>query len=59
MKLAAQQAGVAVVETLEELMDVGQLLLRSRSPVSGGLGVLTGIRCAVCIDRGLHRASGL
>ncbi|HEV2704092.1 MAG TPA: acetate--CoA ligase family protein [Steroidobacteraceae bacterium] len=52
MKLAAQQAGVAVVETLEELMDVGQLLLRSRSPVAGGLGVLTasGALCALTED---------
>ncbi len=52
MRIAAQQAGVAVVETLEELMDVGQLLLRSRSPLPGGLGVLTasGALCALTED---------
>ncbi|HEY4341493.1 MAG TPA: acetate--CoA ligase family protein [Steroidobacteraceae bacterium] len=52
MSVAVQQAGVAVVETLEELMDVGQLLLRSPSPISGGLGVLTasGALCALTED---------
>ena len=52
MKIAAQQAGVAVVETLEELMDVGQLLLRSPNPVSGGLSILTasGALCALTED---------
>ena len=52
MRLAAQQAGIAVVQTLEELMDVGQLLLRSASPSVGGLGVLTasGALCALTED---------
>jgi acyl-CoA synthetase (NDP forming) len=48
MDLIAQQAGVAVVQTLEELIDLGQLLLHFPDPGPGGLGILTGSG-ALCV----------
>jgi acyl-CoA synthetase (NDP forming) len=42
MRIHAQRAGVAVVETLEELIDVAQLMLRYPDPPGGGLGIVTG-----------------
>ena len=52
MRMAVEQVGVVVVDTLEELIDVGQLLLRFPDPQSGGLGVLTGSGaiCAIALD---------
>jgi acetate---CoA ligase (ADP-forming) len=52
MRTAVQRAGVVLVETLEELIDVGQLLLRYPVPPRLGAGVLTfsGALCSLCQD---------
>ncbi len=52
MRIAAESAGVLVVDTLEELIDVGQLLLRYPEPPAGGLGILTGSGaiCGITLD---------
>ncbi len=41
MRTAVQRAGVAFVETLEEMLDVGHLLLRYPDPPSRGAGMLS------------------
>jgi len=52
MRTAVQRAGVVLVETLEEMIDVGQLLLRYPVPPTKGAGVLTfsGALCAIVQD---------
>ncbi len=52
MRTVAESAGICVVDTLEELIDIGQLLLRFPKPVSGGLGVIaaSGALCAIAQD---------
>src|SRR5882757_3239708 len=42
MRLICERAGVMVVDSLEELVDLSELLLRFPNPQTGGLGVLTG-----------------
>lgn len=42
MQLMLAHAGVAVVNSLEELIDVSQLLLRFSQPPGGALGLVTG-----------------
>lgn len=50
--LVAEQAGVLVVDTMEELIDLSQLLLHFPDPCTGGLGILTasGALCALTQD---------
>lgn len=52
MRLIVEHAGVAVVDTLEEAIDLGQLLLRFPQPPSGGLGLVTasGALCGIAQD---------
>ena len=52
MRTMVQRAGVVLVETLEEMIDVGQLLLRYPGPPTAGPGVLTfsGALCAIAQD---------
>jgi acetate---CoA ligase (ADP-forming) len=52
MRTAVQRAGVLFAETLEEMIDVGQLLLRYPVPPTAGAGVLTfsGALCAIAQD---------
>ena len=52
MRTAVQRAGVALVESLEEMIDVGQILLRYPVPPTKGAGVLTfsGALCAIAQD---------
>ncbi len=52
MRTAVQRAGVVLVETLEEMIDVGHLLLRYPVPPTAGAGVLTfsGALCAIAQD---------
>ncbi len=52
MRTVAEGAGVCVVDTLEELIDVGELMLRFPVPAAGGLGVITssGALCAIAED---------
>ena len=52
MRTAVQRAGVVLVETLEEMIDVGHLLLRYPIPPTAGPGVLTfsGALCAIAQD---------
>ena len=52
MRTVAQGAGICVVDTLEELIDSGQLLLRFPKLTVGGLGVITssGALCAIAED---------
>jgi acyl-CoA synthetase (NDP forming) len=52
MRTVAQGAGICVVDTLEELIDIGQLLLRFPKLTVGGLGVITssGALCAIAED---------
>jgi acetate---CoA ligase (ADP-forming) len=52
MRAAVRRAGVVLVETLEEIIDVGQLLLRYPVPPTAGAGVLTfsGALCAIAQD---------
>jgi acetate---CoA ligase (ADP-forming) len=52
MTLIVERAGVAVVETMEELLDLGELLLRFPEPSQGGLGIVTasGALCALIED---------
>jgi acyl-CoA synthetase (NDP forming) len=52
MRTVAEAAGICVVDTLEELIDIGQLLLRFPTPTGGGLGVITssGALCAIAED---------
>jgi acyl-CoA synthetase (NDP forming) len=41
MRTYVAQAGVAVVESLEELIDLGELMIRWRSPPRGGAAVIS------------------
>ncbi|HXQ53308.1 MAG TPA: acetate--CoA ligase family protein [Stellaceae bacterium] len=52
MRTAVRRAGVVLVESLEEMIDVGQLLLRYPVPPTAGAGVLTfsGALCAIVQD---------
>ncbi|MDH4393880.1 MAG: acetate--CoA ligase family protein [Aquabacterium sp.] len=52
MRLAAGRAGVLVVDSLEEAIDLGQLLLRFPQPPVGGLGLITasGALCGIALD---------
>lgn len=52
MRLMVEHAGVAVVDSLEETIDLGQLLLRFPEPPSGGLGLVTasGALCGIAQD---------
>lgn len=52
MRTILEDAGVAVVESLEELIDVGQLLLRFPQPPTHGIGFVTasGAVCAIAQD---------
>ena len=52
MRTVLEHAGVAVVDSLEELVDVGQLLLRFPEPPVNGVGFVTssGAICAIAQD---------
>ena len=52
MRTLVRHAGVALVDTLDELVDVTELLLRYPTPKPGGAGVLTcsGAFCAIAHD---------
>ena len=52
MRTLVEHAGVVVVDTLDELMDVSELLARSPKPSKGELGVLTfsGAFCGIAHD---------
>ncbi len=52
MTVIVEQAGVSVVETMEELLDLSELLLRFPRPSSGGPGIITasGALCALVED---------
>jgi acyl-CoA synthetase (NDP forming) len=52
MAALSRRSGVAVVDTLEELIDLSELLLRYPEPPAAGVGVITlsGAMCAVTAD---------
>ena len=52
MRTLVEQAGVVVVDTLDELMDVSELLARFPKPSKGDLGILTfsGAFCGIAHD---------
>lgn len=52
MRLACERAGVLVVDSLEEAIDLGQLSLRFPRPPVGGLGFITasGALCGIALD---------
>lgn len=52
MKTLAARAGACVVESVEELMDVAEILTRFPSPQTGGIGFATtsGAFCALALD---------
>ncbi|MCX2863347.1 acetate--CoA ligase family protein [Paucibacter sp. PLA-PC-4] len=52
MRLAVERAGVLVVDSLEEAIDLGQLMLRFEQPPVGGLGLITasGALCGIALD---------
>lgn len=52
MVTIVRRAGVVVVDTVEELVDLAQLLLRFPIPPGGGVGVITqsGAVCAILTD---------
>ncbi len=52
MRAAVQRAGVVVVDSLDELLDVGEIFARYRDPAPGGMGILTfsGAFCSVAHD---------
>lgn len=52
MRLAAERAGVLWVDSLEEAIDLGQLMLRFPHPPVGGLGLITasGALCGIALD---------
>ncbi|HSW19115.1 MAG TPA: acetate--CoA ligase family protein [Ramlibacter sp.] len=52
MQLMAEHAGVLVVDSLEELIDLSQLMLRFPEPAAGGLGLVTasGALCGIAQD---------
>ncbi len=59
MRTMVESAGIAMVDSLEELVDVGQLLLRFRPPANDGLGIVDRIRRAMCDRAGFRRGSCL
>lgn len=52
IKVLAAEAGAVVIESLEELVDVAELLARYPSAPGGGLGLMTtsGAFCAIALD---------
>lgn len=52
MKTLATRAGACVVESLDELMDVSEILTRNPNPPGGGVGFATtsGAFCAIALD---------
>lgn len=52
MKTLATRAGACVVESLDELMDVAEILTRNPNPPTGGIGFATssGAFCAIALD---------
>jgi acyl-CoA synthetase (NDP forming) len=52
MKTAVERAGVVVVETLDELLDVSEILARFPKPSKGDLGIVTfsGAFCGIAHD---------
>ncbi|MGD0421803.1 MAG: acetate--CoA ligase family protein [Xanthobacteraceae bacterium] len=60
MRTLVEHAGVVVVDTLDELMDVSEVLARFPKPSKGDLGILTfsGAFCGIahdfCEDIGVH-----
>lgn len=52
MKALAMRAGACVVESLDELMDVTEILTRNPNPSAGGIGIATtsGAFCAIALD---------
>lgn len=52
MRTLVGHAGAVLVETLEELVDVAEILARSGSPASGGVGIVTtsGAFCGIALD---------
>ena len=60
MRTLVEHAGVVIVDTLDELMDVSEILARFPKPSKGDLGVLTfsGAFCGIahdfCEDIGVH-----
>lgn len=52
MRLAMERAGVLVVDSLEEAIDLGQLCLRFPQAPQGGLGLITasGALCGIALD---------
>jgi acyl-CoA synthetase (NDP forming) len=52
MRTVVEHAGVVVVDTLDELMDVSEILARFPKPSAGGLGILTfsGAFCGIAHD---------
>ena len=52
MRLAVERAGVLVVDSLEEAIDLGELMLRFPVPPVGGLGLITasGALCGIALD---------
>lgn len=52
MRLAAERAGVLVVDSLEEAIDLGHLMLRFPQAPVGGLGLITasGALCGIALD---------
>ena len=52
MRTLVEHAGVVVVDTLDELMDVSELLARFPKPSKGDLGILTfsGAFCGIAHD---------
>lgn len=61
MRVQAERAGVVVVETLEELVDLSQILLRYPDPPVGGVGIVTGSGAigAILLDYGERLALGV
>jgi len=52
MQLMMENAGVLMVDSLEEVVDLGQLILRFPHPPTGGLGLVTasGAMCGIVQD---------
>lgn len=52
MRLGAERAGVLVVDSLEEAIDLGQLMLRYPQAPTGGLGfaAASGALCGIALD---------
>jgi acyl-CoA synthetase (NDP forming) len=52
MRALVERAGVVLVESLDELLDVSEILVRYPTPQPGGLGVVTlsGAYCGIALD---------